>query len=329
MQAVAVAQPNIAVVKYWGKRHSERNLPAVGSIGLTLDRLETRTRVRFFFGEPGADAFRLNDRPASEAERLRVSRFLDLVRQRAGCSGRAEVESRNTVPTGAGLASSSAGFAALALAATRAAGLELAPAELSALARVGSGSAARAVCGGFCELHAGCAETGCDAVAEPLPAPPDWPLRVLVVVVSASVKSVGSSAGMLQSAATSPFYAAWIDGAAADLAEARAAIAAGDLARLGPLAEHNCLKMHGVMLATRPALIYWNGTTLDVLHEVARLRRSGLRAFFTVDAGPQVKVLCLASEEAAVAESLRRVAGVRDVLACGPGPAARLVSEAP
>jgi diphosphomevalonate decarboxylase len=229
------------------------------------------------------------------------------------------------VPRAIGLASSAAAFAALALAGSRAAGLALDPPALSALARRGSGSAARSIFGGFVEWRRGERADGRDSIGEPLAGPGHWDVRVVVAVTSSAPKAVTSRAGM-EHAATSPLYPAWVTGAEADLAEARAAIRARDLEALGLVAEHSALKMHAIGLAARPPLLYWRGATVECLHRVWALRAEGTRAFASIDAGPQVKVLCEPGNAARVAETLRVVPGVERVLTCGPGGGAEIVA---
>lgn len=324
--ALAQAQPNIALVKYWGKRDAVLNLPAVGSLSITLDRLWTRTRLRVMPGRVD-DRIVLNGRTDAAAGR-RVSRFLDLLRQRAGVDWGAEVESHNNFPTAAGLASSASGFAALALAGARAFGLELEPGELSALARRGSGSAARSIFGGFVEWAHGQRADGADSIARPLLAAPEWPLRVVVALTSSAAKSVGSSEGMRHTAATSPYQTAWVQTQQADLDAARTAILARDFEALADVSEHSCLKMHALALAARPGLLYWNGATLEAMQRIRVLRADGVPVFFTVDAGPQVKAVCLPAAAAAVAAALRAVPGVLEVIECGLGEGARLLSDA-
>ncbi|KFF59285.1 diphosphomevalonate decarboxylase [Cryobacterium sp. MLB-32] len=307
--AVARAHSNIALVKYWGKRDAVLNTPAVGSISVTLDALHTDTRVTFRT-DLGDDEFLLDGR---RGDVTRVSRVLDLVRERAGHGQRALVSSTNNFPTGAGLASSASGFAALATAAAGAAGLALSDRELSILARQGSGSAARSIFGGFAEMHSGVAADGSDSYAEQLLDSSEWPLSVAVAITERGQKSINSTVGMVESAATSPFYSAWLDSAGDDLVEMRAAIAARDFARLGELSEYNCLKLHALMLSTRPALIYWNAATVAAMHAVRDLRGQGVAAYFTIDAGPQVKVLSLPADAAAVQAALANVPGVLEV----------------
>jgi diphosphomevalonate decarboxylase len=326
-------------VKYWGKRDATLNLPAAGSLSLTLAELGSETRVRFTpeagIGTPAGAAGAAEDRvvvdgaPADARFAARVSRFLDLVRARAGISAPAEVATSNTVPTAAGLASSASGFAALALAASRAAGLSLGASELSALARRGSGSAARSVLGGFAEMAAGDRADGADAVASPLLAPDAWDVRLVIAVTASGEKAVGSTEAMDRTAATSPYYAAWIGSVPGDLAEARAALAARDLHRLGVVAERSALRMHASAMAAAPAIIYWRPATLAALEAVVELRRAGTAAYFTIDAGPHVKVLCHAEDAAAVARRLGAVPGVQRTIVAAPGPGASVVEEIP
>src|SRR5436189_70065 len=236
----ARANVNLALVKYWGKRDRALNLPATGSISLTLEGLSVEASVAFGGGE--ADRVEIDGVEAAGEEVLRVVRFLDLVRAEAGRRERALVATRSTVPRGVGLASSAAAFAALAR------------------------------------------------------------------------------------AATSPFYPAWVAGAEADLAQARAAIRARDLEAVGLLAEHSALKMHAVGMAARPPLLYWRGATVDCLDRVWKLRAEGTPAFVTIDAGPQVKVLCTPDDARRVAEALRAVPGVERVLTCAPGGGAEAMA---
>jgi diphosphomevalonate decarboxylase len=201
----------------------------------------------------------------------------------------------------------------------------LSPRERSIFARQGSGSAARSVFGGFVEMHAGTAADALDSFAEPLLDAAAWPLEVVIAVTATGEKEVGSSSGMTRSAASSPYYPAWVAGQPVDLATARAAIAARDFAALADIAEHNCLKMHAAAIAAQPPLVYWNGATVECLHAVRKLRAGGLPVFFTIDAGPQVKAVCLPQARPQVESALRSVPGVVDLLASRLGPGAELI----
>jgi diphosphomevalonate decarboxylase len=333
--SIARACANIALVKYWGKRDARLNLPAAGSLSLTLDALVTTTQVAF---DPGlaADELVLDGAPGKPAELARTSEFLDLVRAAAHIATRARVVSKNEFPTASGLASSASGYAALAVAASHAAGLALSARELSILARRGSGSAARSVFGGFVRMHAGEATArpgepgdGSDAFAEPLRSPLADQVRMVIAIVGGGApKSHGSRDAMDHTAATSPLYRAWLDLVPRDLAAAEAAHAAGDLEQLGAITEGNALAMHASAIAARPAVIYWQPATLAALAEVRALRAAGRAAWATMDAGPHVKVLTTAGEAGAVAAALRGVPGVTDLsIAAAGGPAGLLGPE--
>jgi diphosphomevalonate decarboxylase len=325
LRAAAVAQPNIALVKYWGKRDAALNLPAAGSLSITLDALHSRTTVRF---DPALseDDIVLNDRHDAEESR-KIAAFLDLFRARAGVATHARVQSGNDFPTGAGLASSASGFAALAVAADRALALGLGKSELSMLARRGSGSAARSIFGGFAEMTAGTRDDGSDAFATPLLDAAAWPLGVVIAITTREKKATSSRDGMQATQRTSPYYREWIATVPADLAGAREAVQARDFEKLAFVSEASCMAMHAVMLATRPALIYWNGATLECIQRIRALQAEGVGVFFTIDAGPQVKAVCLPDATEAVAAALRDVSGVRDVLVSGLGEGARIETD--
>lgn len=326
LYTTALAQPNIALVKYWGKRDGALNLPAAGSLSITLDGLHTRTRLRFDAALDADDITLNGTRDAAQTHKLGA--FLDLFRARAGVTTRANVESANDFPTGAGLASSASGFAALAVAADHALGLRLEARELSVLARIGSGSAARSIFGGFVEMSAGTRADGLDACATPLRDAATWPLEVVVAITTREKKSVSSRDGMEATRNTSPFYRDWIATVPGDLATARAAVAARDFEQLARVSEASCMAMHAVMLATRPALLYWNAATLECIQCIRTLQANGTAVFFTIDAGPQLKAVCLPGEAARVADALRGVRGVEAVLRSGLGAGARITGDA-
>jgi diphosphomevalonate decarboxylase len=322
LRARARARANFALIKYWGKADARLNVPAVGSISITLDRLWSDTEIEF---DPALSADELVLDGQRRAEQLeKVTACLDVLRERAGLPYRARVASANNFPTGAGLASSASGFAALVTAASAALGLKLTPRELSIAARRGSGSAARSIFGGFVEMHAGHAADGTDSFAEPLLDAAAWPLEVVIAVTAKSEKEVGSRSGMMRSAESSPYYASWIAAQARDLDAARTAVEQRDFAALAEVAEHNCLKMHAAAMAACPPLLYWNGATIDCLNAVRALRRDGVPVFFTIDAGPQVKAVCTAAARPRVEAVLREIPRVLALLTSGLGAGAEL-----
>ncbi|MFI6040969.1 diphosphomevalonate decarboxylase [Nocardia sp. NPDC051321] len=324
----AVAHPNIALIKYWGKRDEEYILPCSDSLSITLDIYPTTTTVWTHDG--AADQLTINGVPADGGALRRVEQFLELVRARAQRPERLVVETVNTVPTGAGLASSASGFAALALAATRVYGLDIQDVTLSALARRGSGSASRSVYGGFSIWHAGTgrgAAGDSGSYAEPIDAAVD--LALVVAVVETAAKPISSREAMSRTVRTSPLFRAWVESSRLDLAAMRAALRRGDLDTIGEIAERNALGMHATMLAARPAVRYLSQASLTVLDRVAELRRAGVGAYATVDAGPNVKVICAKAAADAVATALRELTVTREVIVAGPGPGARITAEEP
>lgn len=318
--ALAVANANIALAKYWGKAPDGANLPAVPSLSLTLEGLRTRTRV-VVDTALAEDELVLDGKPASGREKERVARLLGEVRALAGVKAFARVESTNDFPTAAGLASSASGFAALAVAGSHAYGLSLSPREQSAMARRASASAARSLFGGYVELGAR-AES-----AEPVLDGAAFPLRMLIAVTARGPKSVGSTEGMQRTRDTSPYYAGWLAAAPEVFERAKRAVLGHDLQALGAAMEESALMMHASMLAARPAIVYFAPATLGAMAAVRALRQSGTLAYFTMDAGPHVKVLTGPSDEAAVTAALVAVPGVERVIPCGPGDGARVLVE--
>lgn len=313
-RATAVAHANIALVKYWGKRDDARLLPAAPSLSLALDLLVTTTTVEL---DAPADELLLDGRPAAAAELARARALLDA----AGIAERARIESRNDFPTGAGLASSASGFAALAVAACAAAGQRRTPAELSALARLGSGSAARSVPGGWAVWR--------DEAAEQVFPPDHLDARMVVSICARGPKAVGSRDGMRATRETSPYHEAWLAQCRRDLPEALRLLAARDLAGLGRLAESNALRMHADALAALPPLLYWEPATVGCLRAVAALREEGTGAWATIDAGPHVVALCASADAPRVEAALARVPGVSRAFTCAPAGGARLVEAPP
>jgi diphosphomevalonate decarboxylase len=309
----AVAHANIALAKYWGKASVEANLPAVPSLSLTLGALRSRTHA-VADAALTTDAVTLDGAPASGRALERVVRLLDELRALTGATAHLRIDSSNDFPTAAGLASSASGFAALVLAGSHALGRPLPPATLSSLARRASASAARSLFGGFVALR-----LGADA-AEPVLSGADWPLSMVIAVTASGPKSVSSTEGMRHTLATSPYYPAWVAAAPALFDEVERAVRARELETLGAAMEQSALMMHASMLAARPALVYFTPATLRVMERVRELRRAGTPAFYTMDAGPHVKVLCETARAEAVAGALRAVDGVERVIVSGAGP---------
>ncbi|MFF0541406.1 diphosphomevalonate decarboxylase [Nocardia thailandica] len=327
-EAVAVAHPNIALVKYWGKRDEALFLPVTGSLSMTLDIFPTTTSVRLT--DAGADAVEFNGAPATGAAGAKIEKFLELVRAKAGRTERAAVVTHNAGPTGAGLASSASGFAALATAAAAAYGLDYDGRALSRLARRGSGSASRSIFGGFVVWHAGEGEGEAgdlSSFAEPIGGDELDPALV-VAVVAAGAKAVSSRDAMRQTTATSPLYRPWAESSVTDLAEMRAAVARGDLPAIGEIAERNALGMHATMLAARPGIRYMSPHSLSVLDAVLALRTDGVAAYATMDAGPNVKILCARADAPRVAAAVDALGDFVTTRTAHIGPGAYLTTDA-
>src|SRR3989304_10408185 len=285
----AVSHPNIAFIKYWGNRNDELRLPASSSLSMNLAGLQTRTAVEFDSALRN-DTLLINRDTASQDQQRRVSDFLDLVRQLASIKTKARITTESNFPRGAGIASSSSAFAALALAASQAAGLELDEPALSRLARRGSGSASRSVPGGFVEWRA--ADSDEESYAFSFAPTDHWNLVDCIAVISEGHKIIGSSEGH-QLAASSPLQAARLERAEHRLEKCRQAILQKDFAALAEVVELDNHLMHAVMMTSRPPLVYWQPASLAVMRAVPEWRAGGIAACYTLDAGPNVHVLCL------------------------------------
>ena len=322
LKATAVAHPNIALVKYWGKRDERLMLPHQSSLSVTLGQLQVSTTVEFGVEQ---EEVTLHGKPAQGKERARVAEMLQRLRETVKTPlGAAHVSSVGNFPAAAGLASSAAGFAALAVAARAAAGLLLDVREASMLARLGSGSASRSIQGGFCVWRRGQASDGSDSYASQLFPGAHWPeLRLLVTILSAEKKEITSREGMKRTVETSPYYPAWVQDAEAEVDRAAERIRNRDLVGLGRIAERNAWRMHAAALGADPAICYLRPETLQLLSLLERERRGGMPVWFTLDAGPNPVLLTDAAHLPAVQARVAQ-AGAAQTIACDVGPDARL-----
>jgi diphosphomevalonate decarboxylase len=319
--ASAAAHPNIAFIKYWGNKDHELRLPANSSLSMNLAELETLTRVSF---DPSlsTDKLILNGKDVSGLGVTRVSTLLDRIRKLSHVKEYALVNSKNNFPAGAGIASSASAFAALTTAACSAAGLNLSEKQLSQLARTGSGSASRSIPGGFVEWQAGSDHESSFAFS--IAGPDYWDLVDLIVMISSDHKDIGSTQGH-QLADTSPLQSTRVGDADRRLKICRTALMERDFPLFTNIVEQDSSMMHAVMMTSDPPVYYWEPGTLEVMQAVEEWREDGLQACFTIDAGPNVHVLCPASERGAVKRKLGSLAGVKSILECAPGGPARLL----
>ncbi len=313
MKASAIANANIALVKYWGKTDEKLHLAQNNSISMTTDGLTTHTTIEFS-PKFSSNFLIINNRKYRESsnEFQKVNKFMDVVRELKKFPN-FRIISKNNFPTGAGLASSASGFAALATAVNEALNLNLDEKELSVLARRGSGSASRSIPGGFVEWHK-------DSYAEQFA---DWPeFRMIVCITDKEEKKVKSRQGMQETVNTSPYYDCWLKTIEEDIQKIKKAILEKDFTTTGEIAEQNCLKMHALMWTTRPALIYQNDDTIRLIHAIRKIRQEA-ECYFTMDAGPQVKIMCL---EKHIKKILKKI-NWKDVIVTKPGDGARVIDK--
>lgn len=315
----AVAHANIALVKYWGKRDLEGNRPAAGSLSLTLRGLDTKTTVTPLPADAPDDELVLDGAPQVGRPLDRVRSFVDLVRGATGRSEKVRVDSRNDFPTAAGLASSASAFAALTIATAEAFGYQPGARQLSVLARMGSGSAARSIFGGYVQIVADAEEPFAEPVEDAR-----IELAAAVCVVKSRAKETGSTDGMELTRKTSPYHSAWLEQVSRDLYEARHALSASDFDRLAAVTEGNCLAMHANAMAARPGLIYFAPTTLELIRAVRAMRAGGTPVFFTIDAGPHVVAFTPPEHVEEVARQLKGQDGVDEIRVCSSGEGARI-----
>lgn len=323
LKATGVANSNIAFIKYWGNRDIAYRIPRNDSVSMNLDHATTTTTVEFDAGLAD-DQVTIGEQAAQETARARVVAHLDRVRALAHLETKARVQSQNSFPTGAGLASSASAFAALSLAATRAAGLDLSERALSILARQGSGSACRSIPAGFVEWIAGSHSE--DSYALSIAPPEHWDLRDAIAVVSTEEKKVGSFAAHA-AAQTSHFLAERVQALPIRFHHVRRAILAKDLALLGPAIEEDAIELHFIAMTSIPPIYYWSPGMVRVIQSALQWRADGLAVYFTLDAGPNVHLICEAKDVDQVATLARAVPDVLQVIVNAPGGAAHLADE--
>lgn len=322
--ATAKAHTNIALVKYWGKKDQDLIIPQTDSLSLTLDEFYTTTKVTFD-DQLSSDQVSINGNLLDGQASQKVRNFLDLVRKMSDRTAFARVESQNHVPTAAGLASSASAFAALAGAASKAAGLDLDRRDLSRLARRGSGSATRSIYGGLVEWQRG--HDDATSYAKPIMEEVDFGLEMLAIMVDTSAKKISSRFGMQQSVASSPYYKVWPEVVAHDMEAIKKAITARDIDTIGEIAETNALRMHALTLSAEPGFTYFDSDTLKAMHAVRALRDNGIHCYFTMDAGPNVKVIYDRQDRQSIYNALAAEFGSDRLIVSKPGPGIKIWND--
>lgn len=286
MKITAEAPSNIAFIKYWGLVDSVLRIPTNGSISMNLSGLKTTTTVEF------ADTYTVDDitiNGTRDALALaRVSAHLDRIRKVANIDARAKVVSKNNFPTATGLSSSASGFAALTVAASRAAGLDLSEKDLSILARQASGSACRSIPGGFVEWISG-TDTRTSYAQSIFPAD-WWDIVDIVVTVSHDEKKIATTKAQ-QYSRTSPFFKTRLANIDEKIKKIKECIKNRDFISFGELVEAEALELHAIMMTSNPSFLYLYPETLRLMHLVQTWRSEGLPVYFSLNTGHNIHII--------------------------------------
>jgi diphosphomevalonate decarboxylase len=318
--STAIAHPNFALIKYWGKSNAGGNIPAMSSLAVTLDNLMSETTVSFpKFLE--RDTWILNDIEQNSLGQIQPP--CDYLKKISLIDRPILIESKNNFPTAAGLASSASGIASLITALDKALETNLSNQQMVEAAILGSGSSARSLFSGFVHLEVFEDQVKCETILEV----EEWPLNVIVCITSTSQKEISSRQGMEISKMTSPIYKDWVSNHHEDIEIALKAIQAKDFYQLGKITELNCLKMHNVMKTSKPSIDYWNQVTHRCVEKVKDMQQKSIPVFFTIDAGPQVKIICEPSVSKNVMSLMRRIPGVQSIIKSSLGKGARIIHE--
>jgi len=322
-KVTARAPANIALIKYWGKRSKAQRIPLNDSFSINLDEATTTTTVEF---NPNLrnDEIEFIGEHCQDEECVRVINHLDRIRKRAKTKLYARVCTKNSFPKGTGIASSASGFAALTVAATASIGLHLNEKETTILARLGSGSACRSIPDGFAWWHAGTSSKS--SFAESVFPSTWWNIVDVICIVSKETKKVSSSDGM-EAVKTSPFWKPRVKGIPEKITQLYQAIKTRNIISMGEILEEDAISMHCVMMTQNPPLFYWNEYTMRVIEAVYALRAEGVPAYFTMDAGPNVHILCRHEDAETIGNTMKSVGGVQTVIQAKPSEGTRIVSD--
>jgi len=323
-KATAIAPSNIAFIKYWGKKNQELKLPENASISMTLDdNISTKTTVEFL-EDLENDILEINEENQGGKKLAKVSKFLDIIRKMAGINLKAKVISENTFPAGTGLSSSASGFAALALAGSKAAGLDLKEKELSILARLGSGSASRSIPSGFVKWLDG--DTSETSYSKTIFEKSHWDLTDVVAVVSSEIKQISSTDGQ-KSTGTSPFYDLRLKNLNQKIEKIEKAIAEKNFTEFGKILEADALELHSIMLTSQPSLIYLSPGSIKIMNQVKEWRKKGLEVYFSLNTGENIHLICKQEDAQKIQTELKKLNFVRRVIASKIGDGARIINS--
>lgn len=320
-KVTAIAPANIAFIKYWGKKDEKLRLPMNSSVSMNLSNIFTKTTVEFLPNITRDEIIFLGEE-VIEKEKERVIKHLERIRKRSRIKTKARVVTKNNFPKATGLASSAAGFAALTLAGTVAAGLKLSKKELSILARLGSGSACRSIPNGFVEWKKGASSA--TSYAHALFPPEYWNIRDIVVIVGRKKKEVSSTEGH-RLAPTSPFFKTRISSTEPKVKTIKRLIRERRFAGFGELIEKETINMHTIMMTSSPPIFYWSPKTLEIMKAIWEWRQKGLKVYFTIDAGPNLHLICQRKDEKRVMARIKKIRGIKKIVSNQPDKGAHLV----
>jgi len=332
VKASAIAHANIALTKYWGRSRDHDpnlNIPSNDSVsmtkyGLAHDvHLQTHTTIDFSDNYE-EDTANLDGAVLTGRNMDRILRVVDPLREYARVDSKFKMMSRNDFPTQAGLASSSSGFAALAIATVNALDIDFTKEEISKYARLGSGSAARSIHGGFVYWNKGNSHE--TSFAQQICGPKEFDMNAVIAIVHEGKKEVTSDVGH-KSAYTSPFDEVRIQKSDEQAKEIKKAILSDDFAKVGEIAEENCKYMHAVMMTSTPPLFYWSPETLRLIRSTQEMRREGLECYFTIDAGPNVHYFCRPEDTYELQKRLEEIEGVSKTILVKPARDSQAIKE--
>ena len=304
---------NIAIVKYWGKKDAKKMIPATSSISLTLNDMFTETEMEFISDEDikisvekemkngdykdkfsnMTDLFYLNGELQDSVHTEKISKVVDLFRENR--SQKVKISTTNNMPTAAGLSSSSSGLSAVIKACNKLFGKNYTQSELAQISKFGSGSSSRSF---FGPIAAWDKDTG-----EIYEVRTDLKLAMIVLVLNENKKEISSRNGMELCAKTSTYFDEWVKQSEIDFVNMNKYLAEDNFEKVGILTEENALRMHKTTETANPLFTYFNEKTYEAMDFVKNLRNNGEKCYFTMDAGPNVKVLCLE-------EDLEKLAGI-------------------
>jgi len=332
VKASAIAHSNIALIKYWGRSRNHDpnlNIPSNDSVsmtkyGLTDDiHLQTHTTIEFSDNYQ-EDTANLDGAVLVGRNMDRILRVIDPLRKYADVDAKFKMMSKNDFPTQAGLASSSSGFAALAIATVNALGIHFTKEEISKYARLGSGSAARSIHGGFVYWNKGSSHE--TSFAQQICGPNEFDMNAVIAIVHEGKKEVTSDVGH-NLAHTSPFDAVRIQRSEEQAKEIKKAILSDAFAKVGETAEENCKYMHAVMMTSTPPLYYWSPETLRLIRSTQKIRKEGLECYFTIDAGPNVHYFCRPEDTLELQKMLEKIEGVSKTIPVKPARDSQVVKK--